>query len=143
MRLMLTYSWTIIELYLAIIVASAPALKPFFRHFLVEPITSRQRASKSYVTDTSTSSPSTLRPLWSNRSSTIKGDDIEKGGMAIWPEAARQIWNKRSSFARGDDVKQSATAVHVDEGNTCDMVSNGQKEPASATHAESQTGIAS
>ena len=36
-----TWTWTVVELYVAIIAASAPALKPFFRRFLVEPLTSQ------------------------------------------------------------------------------------------------------
>lgn len=35
------YIWAVIELTLAIVAASAPALKPFLRRFLIDPITSR------------------------------------------------------------------------------------------------------
>jgi len=39
--------WTFVELYISIIAASAPALKPFFRRFLVEPIMSKRGGSST------------------------------------------------------------------------------------------------
>ncbi|KAL9108055.1 MAG: hypothetical protein Q9227_007161 [Pyrenula ochraceoflavens] len=39
--LWIMYVWTMLELDLAIVAASAPALKPFFRRFLIEPLSTR------------------------------------------------------------------------------------------------------
>ena len=46
--------WTILELYLAMIAASAPALKPFFQRFLMDPI---RTATVLYGTNSSSSVP--------------------------------------------------------------------------------------
>ncbi|KIW91784.1 uncharacterized protein Z519_07754 [Cladophialophora bantiana CBS 173.52] len=44
--LWLTWIWAVLELYLALFAASAPSLKPFFRHFFVESINSFARGSR-------------------------------------------------------------------------------------------------
>ncbi|OAP60014.1 hypothetical protein AYL99_05016 [Fonsecaea erecta] len=45
-KLWLTWIWAVLELYLALLAASAPSLKPFFRHFFVESISSFARGSR-------------------------------------------------------------------------------------------------
>ncbi|KIY00633.1 uncharacterized protein Z520_03296 [Fonsecaea multimorphosa CBS 102226] len=45
-ELWLTWIWAVLELYLALFAASAPSLKPFFRHFFVESINSFARGSR-------------------------------------------------------------------------------------------------
>lgn len=42
------WTWSMLELYLAIIIASAPALKPFFRKYLVDPIGGTLHRSRRY-----------------------------------------------------------------------------------------------
>jgi hypothetical protein len=48
-ELWLTWIWAVVELYLALFAASAPSLKPFFRHFFVESMTTFSRASRKQV----------------------------------------------------------------------------------------------
>lgn len=83
--------WTFVELYLAIIAASAPALKPFFRRFLVEPIASRRAASSGYARGRKTSSSKGQHQLWSNATSTGNGsEDVEKIGMALGGDGTKR-----------------------------------------------------
>lgn len=81
--------WTLVELYISVIAASAPALKPFFHRFLVDPITSRRGGSSTYARDAQAHSGEERegqRKLWSNTSSTMplgENSDVEKIGMAV------------------------------------------------------------
>jgi hypothetical protein len=86
-----TWTWTVIELNVAILAASAPALKPFFRRFVIDPIasTSRQAAyAHSSQRRSSGSKPKGRRRFgWSNNSTTARDSnipvDIEKIGVAV------------------------------------------------------------
>jgi hypothetical protein len=88
--------WTLVELYISIIAASAPALKPFFRRFLVDPLTSRRGGSSSYARDHKAQSREereVQRKLWSNASSTMPlgvNSDVEKIGMAVGGDGTRK-----------------------------------------------------
>ena len=83
--------WTVVELNVAILAASAPALKPFFRRFLIDPIASSSRRA-GYVYDSRRrSSAGQARPghrfNWSNNTSTVRNSngpvDVEKIGIAL------------------------------------------------------------
>ena len=81
--------WTVVELHVAIWAASAPALKPFFRRFLIDPIISSHRhASYAYGSHRRNSfgKPKGSRRLWSNNTSTARDSipvDVEKIGIAL------------------------------------------------------------
>lgn len=88
--------WTLVEVYIAIMAASAPALKPLFLRFLVDPISSRKEGSYSYARDHKTNSRrghEAQRKLWSNTSSTTpleEGGAVEKIGMAAGGDGTRR-----------------------------------------------------
>jgi hypothetical protein len=78
--------WTLVELYMSIAAASAPALKPFFRRYLMDPITSGRRDSYSYSRDGQNPSNGGQKVLGSNGSSIVPLDnngDVEKISMSI------------------------------------------------------------
>ena len=86
--------WTFVELYISIIAASAPALKPFFRRYLLDPITSRTGGSSTYARNGKPQSNEVPRKLWSNASSTVRGNnnsDIEKIGVAVGGDGTRKL----------------------------------------------------
>jgi hypothetical protein len=88
--------WTFVELYTSIIAASAPALKPFFRRFLVEPIVSKRGASSTYGPYHKTElreGREGHRGLWSNvRRSMPHADnsDLEKIGVVVGGDSTRK-----------------------------------------------------
>jgi hypothetical protein len=88
--------WTLVELYSAIMAASAPALKPFFLRFLVDRITSRRGGSSIHARDHKTDSRrdrEAQHKLWSNTRSTMalgEGGDVEKIGMAVAGDGTRK-----------------------------------------------------
>ena len=85
--------WTLVELYISIMAASAPALKPFLRRYLVDPITSRKQGSSTYARNVKTPSKEAQHILWSNASSTIpvnENSDIEKIGMAVGGDGTKK-----------------------------------------------------
>lgn len=78
--------WTLVELYASIAAASAPALKPFFRRYLMDPITSGRRNSYSYSRDGQNPPNGGRKELGSNFSSTVplgNNGDVEKISMSI------------------------------------------------------------
>lgn len=81
--------WTVVELNVAILAASAPALKPFFRRFLIDPIVSSgKQYSLGSRQRSSSSRPRGVRHFgWSNNSSRARDSnipvDMEKVGVAI------------------------------------------------------------
>ena len=86
--------WTLVELNISISAASAPALKPFFRRYLVDAITSRNRGSPSYARNGKPQSREVARKFWSNASSTARGNDnsdIEKIGVAVGGDGTREF----------------------------------------------------
>lgn len=85
--------WTVLELNVAILAASAPALKPFFRRFLINPIASSGKQA-AYAFDSRRRSSlgkirSVKRFTWSNNTSTMRDSnmpinvDVEKIGIAL------------------------------------------------------------
>ncbi len=111
--------WSFVELYLAIIAASAPALKPFFRRFLVDPISSR-KGNSSYARDRhhKAQTPEARARLWSNDSSTVKGGeyDIEKIGMAVGGDGT-----KRYELQTLKSGKVEPVQIHIQPERSTDL----------------------
>src|SRR5271170_2149068 len=85
--------WTLVELYASITAASAPALKPFFRRYLMDPITSGRRNSYRYSRDGQNPSNGGRKELGSNFSSTVplgNNGDVEKISMSIRGDETRR-----------------------------------------------------
>jgi hypothetical protein len=85
--------WTLVELYTSIAAASAPALKPFFRRYLMDPITSGRRNSYSYSRDGQNPANGGRKELGSNVSSTVplgNNSDVEKIAMSIHGDETRR-----------------------------------------------------
>jgi hypothetical protein len=85
--------WTLVELYTSIAAASAPALKPFFHRYAMDPITSGRRDSYSYSRDGQNPSNGGRKELGSDVSSTVPLDsngDVEKIGMSIHGDETRR-----------------------------------------------------
>ena len=84
--------WTLVELYTSIAAASAPALKPFFSRYLMDPITSRQRNSYSYTRNGQNPSKGRKKP-GSNFSSTVplgNDGDVEKISINVHGDETRR-----------------------------------------------------
>lgn len=82
----LYYMWlnTVVELSLAIIAASAPALKPFFKKFIVVPVSVKAKSSGNRSTTAKSPAPWTPNTAWSHASShrDSVNIDVEKIGIA-------------------------------------------------------------
>ena len=78
--------WTLVELYVAMVAASAPALKPFFRRYFIEPITSQGSKQPGSNEPGLEKRPyaATNGPSWPSLSTS---DDEEKGD-ASWNNAS-------------------------------------------------------
>lgn len=77
-----SWIWAVVELYVAIFAASAPALKPFFRRFFIESMERVARSSRR-LGDATMSSGRREQKEGALVSSTAKElDDIERIGMA-------------------------------------------------------------
>jgi hypothetical protein len=81
--------WSMVELYVSIVAASAPALNSFFRRFLLEPISLRKGASYSYARGQGAESRrerGAQRGLWSKTSIMMHlggNGEAEKMGPAV------------------------------------------------------------
>lgn len=91
-----SWLWSMVELYVSIIAASAPALQPFSRRFLLDPTSSRRGGSYSYAHDQDSElggEREAERKLWSNTSNTMPFDeigDIEKMDIAFGGDGTRK-----------------------------------------------------
>lgn len=84
--------WTLVQLYTSIAAASAPALKPFFSRYLMDPITSRHRNSYSYARDGQNPSNGRIE-LGSNVSSMVpfgNNGDVEKMSLSVRGDETRR-----------------------------------------------------
>ena len=116
--------WTLIELYISIMAASAPALKPFFRRYLVDPIASRKGGSSTYARNGKAQSNGAQRKLWSNTSSTMPmndNSDIEKIGMAVGGDGTRKYELRTLPSGKVEPVQ-----VHVRPQQSIDLHSESQ-----------------
>lgn len=78
-----TWIWAVVELYVALFAASAPALKPFFRRFFIESIESIGRSSRRrWVSQTGTREVE-QKGMWASEKAQERGlVDVERIGMA-------------------------------------------------------------
>lgn len=76
--------WTFVEIYVAIIAASAPALKPFFNRYFILPALS-SKGKSPYTESSPTQVTGGRRALWSNTSTIARGgeEDLEKVGVTL------------------------------------------------------------
>ena len=99
-----TWIWALVELFVSIFAASAPALKPFFRKFFIDPITTFNSGSRYGESNNANHSGKDYNKwrsekelrggrgpvLWSQDSETVRGStaipphlDLEKIGVAV------------------------------------------------------------
>ncbi|OQU95387.1 hypothetical protein CLAIMM_01604 [Cladophialophora immunda] len=120
-ELWLTWIWAVLELYLALFAASAPSLKPFFRHFFVESINSFARGSRRRAEygNNNSSQRAGAEPMSGKGSGGgtgtfatggTKGDvsvdlsaDIERGRGGHWEEPADERMESRQSWFLADN----------------------------------------
>ncbi|OAG43867.1 hypothetical protein AYO21_01719 [Fonsecaea monophora] len=133
-ELWLTWIWAILELYLALFAASAPSLKPFFRHFFVESLSSLARGSRrrgeyghdnSHGTGVDPMSGKDLggvggKGLGTFTSETTKGDasvtfttDLE-GGRGPWEGERNERAGSRQSWFLADGESDDNGTKHFE-----------------------------
>lgn len=114
--------WSMVELYISIIAASAPALNPFFRRFLLEPISSRKGASYSYARDQGAESRGergAQRRLWSSlggngeaekMGTAVCGDGIQKYELRTLPNGKVEPVQMNVGLEKRFDVQSDSLA---------------------------------
>lgn len=109
-----TWIWALVELYVAVFAASAPALKPFFRKFFIEPIATIASNSKNR-SNAQGYGPGSRRNgynKWRNEKG-FRGD-IEHLGPVTWSQDTSTIRNSMT-VGHGVDVEKIGVAVTRDQ----------------------------
>lgn len=100
-----TWIWAIVEIYVAIFAASAPALKPFFRRFLIDSIGSIGRNSRRRGTSQYALGEADQKTTWVSSASKETGVvDVERIGVAV---GGNEREDRERGFLR--DMEQEET----------------------------------
>jgi hypothetical protein len=113
-----TWIWAIIEIYLALIAASAPSLKPFFRHFFTETVATFSRTSRKRSIGENTTGVSQVMMSRSGAdtamSSYIAGPqkvadlDVERVGLA-WAGEEEENMRRQTRFLQDTTTEETTT----------------------------------
>ena len=145
--------WTFVEVNVSIMAASAPALKPFFRRYLVDKVLSggsRNRGKYAYGSGGQRISEALGggggggqqgegKKLWSNASSTVRDDgyDVEKIGTAVSsPDGTRKYELKALPSGRIHPVM--VNAVEMGYGSGGEEVLPMTRRSSNAIHHEEE-----
>ncbi|EXJ80174.1 hypothetical protein A1O1_08316 [Capronia coronata CBS 617.96] len=100
-----TWIWAVVELYVALFAASAPALKPFFRRFFIDPLGSMGRSSRRHWLSQGGAREADPKGTWASVNSKEGGlVDVERIGMAY---GRNEPGSRESGFLR--DIEQDET----------------------------------
>jgi len=108
-----TWIWSMVELYVSILAASAPALKPFFRRFFIEPVGTFGRYSQRKYGNSSRSTSRT-HGHWNGKNMMGSGGSrIVSGGMLTDPPRMGMPHAEPEIISDGKDI----FAQDVENGN--------------------------